>query len=53
MKPNGKNSDNGVVHYKGNIVTKHSGQQGYTIRILPKNPLLVSPFEVGVVYWAE
>ena len=53
MKPNSKNPGNGVIHYKGNIITQHSGQQGYTIRILPKNPLLVSPFEVGVVYWAS
>jgi len=47
-----KNSKNGIVNYKGNIVTKHSGQQGFTIRIVPKNPMLISPFEVGVVYWA-
>jgi starch phosphorylase len=42
----------GVVDYRGKIVSKHSGQQGYTIRIVPKNPLLISLFEVGVVYWA-
>lgn len=52
MNPNSKNSENGVVHYKGTIVTQHSGQQGYTIRIVPKNSLLISPFEVGVIYWA-
>jgi starch phosphorylase len=46
------NSNNGVINYKGNIVTKHSGQQGFTIRIVPKNPMLISPFEVGLVYWA-
>ena len=45
-------STDGVVKYKGNIVTKHSGQQGFTIRIVPKNPMLINPFEVGVVYWA-
>jgi len=53
MVPNGKKSENGLIHYKGNIITKQSGQQGFTIRIVPKNSLLVSPFEVGVVYWAD
>ncbi len=52
MIPNSKKTENGIIHYKGNIITKHSGQQGFTIRIVPKNALLVSPFEVGVVYWA-
>jgi starch phosphorylase len=47
-----KSPDNGIVNYKGNIVTKHSGQQGFTIRIVPKNPLLISSFETGLVYWA-
>jgi len=53
MVPNGKKSENGLIHYKGNIITKQSGQQGFTIRIVPKNSMLVSPFEVGVVYWAD
>ena len=46
-------SKSGVSIYSGNITCKMSGQQGFTIRILPKNPLLFSPFELGVVYWAE
>jgi hypothetical protein len=41
-----------LLYLKGDMVTKHSGQQGFTIRVIPKNPLLISPFEVGVVYWA-
>ncbi|OGU74158.1 MAG: alpha-glucan phosphorylase [Ignavibacteria bacterium RBG_16_34_14] len=47
-----KNTGNGVINYKGKIITKHSGQQGFTIRIVPQNPMLISSFEVGVVYWA-
>jgi len=51
MIPAGNND--GSFTYKGNIVTAHSGQQGFTIRIVPKHPLLTSPFDVGVVYWAD
>ncbi|HSP86858.1 MAG TPA: alpha-glucan family phosphorylase [Ignavibacteriaceae bacterium] len=48
-----KTSENGITNYRGNIITKHTGQQGFTIRIVPKNPMLISPFEVGIVYWAD
>jgi starch phosphorylase len=30
---------------------KASGQHGYAVRVLPKNPDLVSPFEPGLVCW--
>ena len=53
MVADDKKSENGIIHYRGTIVTQHSGQQGYTIRIVPKNSLLISPFEVGVMYWAD
>jgi starch phosphorylase len=51
MKPDV--TKNGIINYKGNIVTKNSGQQGFTIRIVPRNNLLINPFEVGIVYWAK
>jgi len=53
METTAAKSKSGVSIYSGNITCKMSGQQGFTIRILPKNPLLFSPFELGVVYWAE
>jgi starch phosphorylase len=53
MSPSDSKMRNGVIIYKGDIVTGHSGQQGFTIRIVPKNPMLTNPFDVGVVYWAE
>jgi starch phosphorylase len=48
-------SEKGNPHYlfSGNIKSIKSGHQGYTIRIVPKHPLLINPFELGVVYWAE
>jgi glycogen phosphorylase len=39
--------------YSGDIISQNSGQKGFTIRILPKNSLLINPFELGVVYWAN
>ncbi len=39
--------------FAGNINSTKSGHQGYTIRIVPKHPLLINPFELGVIYWAE
>ncbi len=39
--------------YSGKINSVRSGHQGYTIRILPKHPLMINPFELGVIYWAD
>ncbi|HZW38660.1 MAG TPA: alpha-glucan family phosphorylase [Ignavibacteriaceae bacterium] len=39
--------------YKGDIKSDRSGQTGFTIRVLPKHPLLINPFELGLVYWAQ
>lgn len=47
-----KNEDGNYI-FSGVIKSRRSGQQGFTIRILPKNPLLISPFELGVVHWAS
>ncbi len=30
-----------------------SGQFGYTLRILPKHSLLINPFELGLIKWAD
>jgi starch phosphorylase len=46
-------NEDGIYTYSGIIVSRKSGQQGFTIRILPKNPLLISPFELNVVFWAS
>jgi glycogen phosphorylase len=48
-----KNKTKNNTHiYKGSIVTQNSGQYGFTIRILPKNPLLRTPFDLGLINWA-
>jgi starch phosphorylase len=52
MESNSKN-ENGHYMYSGSIVSQTSGHKGFTIRVLPKNRLLINPFELGVVYWAN
>jgi starch phosphorylase len=53
MNPNSLKSKDGITKYQGIIICRQSGQQGFTIRILPKHSLLINPFELGVVYWAD
>ena len=53
MNVDQKKTKSGLSKYTGSIVCKESGHQGYTIRILPKNDLLIHPFELDVVYWAN
>ena len=48
-----KGNEEGFYTYSGIVKSRKSGQQGFTIRILPKNLLLISPFELNVVYWAS
>lgn len=53
MNADPKKTKSGLTKFTGRIVCKESGHQGYTIRILPKNDLLINPFELDVVYWAS
>lgn len=48
-KPKSKSN---VYTYTGSISTPNSGQFGFTARILPKHPLLRTPFDLGVISWA-
>ncbi len=38
--------------YKGVIITKNSGQFGFTARILPKHPLQRTSYDLGLIHWA-
>lgn len=38
--------------YRGEIDCKHTGQFGFTLRILPKHELMISNFELGLIRWA-
>ncbi len=43
--------DGGRHRYEGTIDLESTGPFGYTVRILPSNPLLISAAEVGVISW--
>ncbi|MCF8242824.1 MAG: alpha-glucan family phosphorylase [Melioribacteraceae bacterium] len=41
-----------IYQYQGEIDCDTTGNFGYTLRILPKNSLLVNSFELGLIRWA-
>ena len=53
MKNSSNKTTNGNYNYVGKIICAKSGQTGFTIRILPKNNLLINQFELGLVSWAQ
>ncbi len=38
--------------YRGEIECRDTGQFGFTLRILPKHPMLINPFELDLIKWA-
>jgi len=46
-------SKGGIHNYIGEIECNSSGQYGFTLRILPNHPLLINPFELGLIRWAK
>ena len=53
MNAEKQKSNSGYYNYTGSLTCERSGHQGFTIRILPKNMLMIHPFELDVVYWAS
>jgi starch phosphorylase len=45
----GESYEGGRHRFDGDLVLDHSGPFGYTIRVIPRNDLLASPAELGVV----
>jgi starch phosphorylase len=41
--------DGGRFRFDGTVTLEHSGAFGYTVRIIPRNGLLASPAELGVI----
>lgn len=49
-----KKADRGGLQiYTGSIRTESSGQFGFSVRILPRHPLLTQRFETGLIHWWE
>jgi len=49
LAPDEPDSGGGVVRFSGEIELGQPGPFGYTIRVLPRNPLLASRAELGLV----
>lgn len=52
MKVTEKN-EQGISIFSGAIHYYRSGRHGFTVRVLPKNGDLSSPFETGLIQWAS
>ena len=44
--------DKGSYEYRGELECALTGRQGYTVRVLPKNPGLTHHYLPGLVRWA-
>jgi glycogen phosphorylase len=52
MQTEEKLQDN-IFKYKGKILCQITGQQGLTVRVLPKHPELLNRFQTNLVTWAN
>ncbi len=48
-----KNSDGQNHHYEGSYICPDTGEQGFTIRILPKHPMMVNNSDLYSCAWAK
>ena len=51
MSPAGSEDDH-HARYAGSLQTEHAGRYGFTVRVVPRHPDLVSPAELGLAAWA-
>ena len=42
----------GTTRYRGSFTCAQAGQYGFTVRVVPSHPHLVSPVELGRIAWA-
>lgn len=53
MDYQGSEPNSGVSIYTGNITYTSSGLQGMSLRVLPKHQYLSSPYDLGLIVWAD
>jgi hypothetical protein len=46
-----KRETDGLHHYEGDIPCEQSGQQGFSVRVLPTNPDAELPIELSLITW--
>ncbi|HET7036636.1 MAG TPA: alpha-glucan family phosphorylase [Thermomicrobiaceae bacterium] len=52
MEPVGQEEDGGQLFEVSTEPGSHSGLHGFTVRVLPRHPDLVTPFVPGLIAWA-
>ncbi|HEY2999628.1 MAG TPA: alpha-glucan family phosphorylase [Acidimicrobiales bacterium] len=45
-------ADDDHARYQGSLRTERAGRYGFTVRVVPRHPDLVSPVELGLAAWA-
>jgi starch phosphorylase len=53
MQPTDAPGDGGYTFEATGIVCSESGLHGYTVRVLPRHPGMVTPFLPGLITWAD
>jgi starch phosphorylase len=48
----GGGTDGGPVTYEGDFPAAAAGRYGFTVRVVPNNPDLVTPMELGLTTWS-
>jgi len=51
MDCEGPSGQEGEYSFAGSVACKVSGRQGIAVRLLPRNPDLVNPYEPGLILW--
>jgi len=51
MDCEGPAGQEGEYSFAGSVACKASGRQGIAVRLLPRNPDLVNPYEPGLILW--
>ncbi|MFP4363223.1 MAG: alpha-glucan family phosphorylase, partial [Spirochaetia bacterium] len=51
MSPDSGKSEDKKCVFSATVTCRHTGRQGYAVRILPKHPHLVHPFLPGFIKW--
>jgi starch phosphorylase len=46
-----QNGADGVYAFVGSVIYRSTGQHGFTVRVVPKHPDQVNPFEMGLILW--
>jgi len=46
-----QNGADGVYAFAGSVICRSTGQHGFTVRVVPRHPDLVNPFEMGLIFW--